>query len=273
MVAQLDFEIEENTFKAIKKLSKNISLISQERIREEFVKIVNAPNSIKGLEKLRESGLMENIIPELLEGFDIYQNEYHSDDVYYHSLKCMEAADKRVKLAALFHDIGKPRVKEGGHFYGHENVGSMMTEDIMKRLKFSVKEIDHTSQLVKLHMFNYTKDWSDAAVRRFMARVGDREILEDLYLLRYADVLSNKKSDFDSSLLDELKGRIEKIQLEQNATTIKELHINGDDLISLGLKPGPEVGKILNIMLENVIEDPSLNTRDNLINIFQEINK
>jgi tRNA nucleotidyltransferase (CCA-adding enzyme) len=165
LAANLGFEIEEKTFAAITQCLSIIDNISQERVRDEFVKMLmhSAKPSI-GIELMRKSGILKIILPELLEGIEVTQPEFHQDDVYTHILKAVDAAEDGVKLAALFHDIAKPRTKsvEGNsvHFYGHDLMGAEMTREIMKRLKFSNAEIERTAQLVRWHMFYYPNaDW------------------------------------------------------------------------------------------------------------------
>lgn len=166
LAANLGFEIEPETFAAISKTLTIIDNISAERVRDELNKLVlNSPKPSLGFELLRESGILEIIIPELLEGIEVNQLEYHVDDVYTHSLKALDIAEDSVKWAALFHDIAKPRTysqdDDGSvHFYGHDQQGAEMTREIMARLKFSKAEIKRTANLVRWHMFYYPNaDW------------------------------------------------------------------------------------------------------------------
>jgi tRNA nucleotidyltransferase (CCA-adding enzyme) len=161
LAAQLEFEIEENTFNAMKETNHITKQVSIERFRDELMKLLKkSPKPSIGLKLMKDSGILKIFIPELLEGEGVTQPEFHVDDVFEHSLKAVDVAEDSVKLAALFHDIGKPRTQITGddgqvHFYGHDKVGAEMTEEIMRRLKFSNEEIKKVSTLVRWHMFYY----------------------------------------------------------------------------------------------------------------------
>lgn len=266
--AQLEFTIEHETFNAIKAASTSIDQISMERIRDEFIKTLPTSKPSVGIELMRRANILEKFIPELLEGVGMEQNEFHVHDVYTHLLQSCDVADRRVRLAALLHDIGKSRTKDGPHFYGHEHVGAEMVKGIMTRMKFPNAEIDHVVKLVDLHMFYYLPEWSDSAIRRFLAKVGDDETLKDLFLLRIADAESNPKNGYIPDELKELERRIATIRQEEHALHIKDLKLNGNDIIQeLHVTNGPDIGRILSELLERVLEDPSLNTHDRLIEI------
>jgi tRNA nucleotidyltransferase (CCA-adding enzyme) len=165
LASQLDFKIDPATFEAIKQTLHVTKQVSVERFRDELLKILyRSPKPSKGLRLLKESGILELFIPELLEGIDVTQPEFHTDDVFEHSLKACDIAEDSIKLAALFHDIGKPRTQtideKGTHFYSHDVVGAEMVKEIMQRLKFSNAEIERTVRLVRWHMFYYpSADW------------------------------------------------------------------------------------------------------------------
>jgi|GEM_PF-273742 len=165
LASNLGFTIDAQTFAAIPTTLTILAQVSVERIRDEFMKLIlKSPMPSMGIEHLRKSGILAVIMPELLEGIDVVQPQFHTDDVYSHSLKALDIAEDRIKLAALLHDIGKPRTKteddKGVHFYGHDVVGTEMTKEIMQRLKFSNAEIEHTTTLVRWHMFYYPNaDW------------------------------------------------------------------------------------------------------------------
>ena len=144
LASQLDFEIEEETFSAIKESLPVAKQVSMERVRDEFMKLLlNSPKPSKGIELMRVSGLLNIFLPELLEGYGVEQKLFHAHDVYTHSIRTCDFAEDSVKLAALLHDIAKPRTDMGnGHFYGHDVVGVEMVETIMKRLKFSKSDIE-----------------------------------------------------------------------------------------------------------------------------------
>lgn len=282
LASQLEFEIEEDTFEAIKDAIPVAKQVSMERVRDEFMKmLIKSPKPSVGIELMRESGLLALFLPELLEGMDVSQKLYHAHDVYNHNLKSCDYAEDSVKLAALLHDIAKPRTDMGnGHFYGHDTMGAQMTEDIMKRLRFSKSEIERVKSLVKNHMFYYphTDDeasredienvmfnqWSDSAVRRFLKRVGEDNV-EDLFRLRLADATSNPESAFRPEEITKLQQHISKVRQEDMALKVSDLDISGNDLKEVGIEPGKRMGEILNSLLDMVIEDPLLNTKERLL--------
>ena len=272
--SKLDFEIEEGTFRAIQENAANIVHVSAERIREELYKILASDHPAKGLYLLHKSGLMKYILPELEEGIGMKQKGMHRYEVFDHIIAAVQAsADQEapfeVRLAALLHDIGKPRsmrIRDGEPtFYSHEIISEKMAREILQRLKCSNEEIEKTAILIREHMFNYSDEWSDSAVRRFLLRVG-RENLSYLFALRRADQMAiDGKVDEES-----LKKLSERIQAEidrGSALTIKDLKINGKDLMALGMKPGPEMGAKLSELLEMVLENPELNERETLLKL------
>jgi tRNA nucleotidyltransferase (CCA-adding enzyme) len=287
LASQLQFEIEPETLKAISEAVTISKLVSMERVRDEFMKLLmhSAKPSI-GLELLRKTGLLELFLPELLEGYGVEQKLFHSDDVYSHILRTVDLATDRVKLAALFHDIAKPRTDmQNGHFYGHDAVGAEIAREVMERLHFSKSEIKKVVTLVKNHMFFFPYEsenmreedaqrvqqhvWTDAAVRRFIMRVGEENI-DDLFALRIADASANPKSLFSPDEITQLQLRIAQVRMQDMALKITDLAINGNDLLELGLK-GPEIGKTLDSLLERVVEDPLLNDKEKLKDLVREV--
>lgn len=288
MASQLDFDIETETFDAIKEAVPVAAQVSMERIRDEFMKmLIHSPKPSKGIELMRQTGLLELFIPELLEGFGVEQKLFHADDVYHHSLHTCDLAPDNIKLAALFHDIGKPRKDmHNGHFYGHDIEGAKIAEEIMTRLHFSKSEIRRVSLLVANHMFYFPyvnentteeerekikeREWSDSAVRRFIARVGE-ENLEDLFALRIADASANPKTAFKPDEISQLQIRISEVRQKDMALKISDLKINGEDLQQLGIPKGPQIGEILKKLLDMVLEDPMINTKEQLSKISLDI--
>jgi len=275
--SKLNFEIVEETFKAIESTLDIASTISAERIRDEFTKILETDTPSIGLEYLRKSGLLKIFLPELYAGFEVEQNKFHIHDVYYHSIYSCDAAhnDKIIRLAALLHDIGKVPSKRMGTdndatFYNHEIIGYRMAKKIMKRLKYSNEEIEKVTNLVSNHMFHYTDDWTDGAVRRFMRKVGVENI-DDLLELRLADRKGNGSRDGMPAAIAKLQERIAKIIEEENAISVKDLKINGNDIMTqFQILPGPIIGKILKDLLERVLDDPEINNRDKLLELAKE---
>ncbi|MCX7821388.1 MAG: HD domain-containing protein [Brevinematales bacterium] len=283
IAAQLDFEIEKETFEAIPKTLEVTKKVSMERVREEFMKLLKTSEKPSiGIELMRESGILELFMPELLEGFKIEQNEFHKYDIYYHNLYSCDAVTKErplVRLAALLHDIGKARAKSyaikngiGNVFYNHEVIGERITEKIMKRLKFSNADIHYVKKLVRLHMFYYTEEWTDGAVRRFLRKFdGDENFLKDLFELRKGDRLGSGMKDKDAEILEKFRRRINKIVAEDNALKVTDLDINGYEIMErFNIPPSRTIGEMLEYMLEKVLDNPELNKKEKLFEIGKE---
>ncbi|MFA5840164.1 MAG: CCA tRNA nucleotidyltransferase [Candidatus Margulisiibacteriota bacterium] len=271
--AKLNFLIEPETFKAINKTLSITQKVAPERIHDEILKILSSAKPSIGLDLLTISGIMLLIIPELITCQGVEQPpEFHQFDVYWHSLYACDAAPANnylVRLAALLHDIAKPTCKVDLTFYNHDKQGEKIACQILQRMRFSKNDIERVTNLISNHMFNYSTDWGDAAVRRFIRRVG-LENISDLFLLRQADCTA-MSSQIGTTYLSELQGRIDKIIADQNALHIKDLKIDGQDIMhTLNLPPGPKIGQILNSLLEKVLDNPELNTKDSLLRLIKE---
>lgn len=273
--AQLGYSLDAETLKEIKKLSKNIIDISEERIREELNKILMADMPSRGLKLLSSTDLLKYIIPELemCVGFQQH-NPNHDKDVFSHILSVVDNTEKDLilRLAALFHDIGKPETfsldEDGvGHFYKHHLKSSDIAEDVMKRLKYDNKSIEQVIILVREHMSRYEK-LRVKNTKKFINRVGIDNI-ERLFKLQIADINGSTKRDGVSKLF-ELKNEVERILNEKQPLSIKDLEINGYDLIQLGIPQGKQVGTVLNELMEMILENPELNRRDILIEIVTQ---
>lgn len=271
--AKLDFEIEEATLRAIPQTLEVVQKVSKERIRDELLKILEAETPSVGIEYLRKSGLLRVILPELADCYEVSQNRYHIYDVYYHSVYSCDAAPKdspMIRLAALLHDIGKIPTRQPGEdgdftFYNHEVVGAKMVKRIMKRLKFSNEQVDIVNNLILNHMFHYTDEWTDGAVRRFIRKVG-LDNIGNLFTLRMADRKGNGARKGLPAPIERLKTRIDRVIEAENAFSVRDLNIDGNDIMQeFGLKPGPVIGHILNELLETVLDNPELNERDKLV--------
>lgn len=271
--AQLNFTIEPETKQAIMKHASAITAVAHERIRDELMKIVLSRHPEKGINLLQETKLLPHIIPELSEGVGVEQNKHHIYTVFEHNSKSLQfAADfdysPIVRLAALLHDIGKPRtrrrLKGDFTFYGHDIVGARMTERLMKRLRFSSEEITRVTHLVRHHMFYYDiGKVTEAGMRRLLRRVG-QENFKDLINLRIAERKGSGVPKAEPYRLRHLQFLAEKVS--QQAITVGQLAINGHDLMKeLSLPPSQIIGGILNALLAEVIADPKKNTRDHLL--------
>lgn len=274
--AQLDFHIHPDTAAAITKHATTITNVSGERTRDELLKILASDNAYRGIWIMHTTGLLQHIIPELEEGFRIEQNKHHIYTIFMHNLLSLQYAptdDPLVRLAALLHDVGKARTKEGNGpdctFHQHEHVGARMVLGIMRRLKFSRRDIERVGHLVGSHMFYYnTGEITDAGVRRLLKRIG-RENLEDIMAVRIGDRMGSGCQKEKPFKLVELERRMRDVEKDPMDTTM--LKLDGNDIMELtGLKPGREIGVILNMLLEDVLEDPSLNTEEYLTKRINE---
>ncbi len=277
-VAQLDFTLEPKTERAIKRLASSIRFIAKERIRDELIKILSSPHPYYGIKLLHQTRLLQYILPELEQGVGVQQNRHHRYTVFEHSLfslKYCPNPDWRVRLAALLHDVAKPltkRIVQGeATFYNHEVVGAKIVTKIMRRLHFAKKDIDKVVTLVKNHMFYYNVDEVTASsVRRLIRKVG-KDNLQDLIDLRVADRLGSGVPKAKPYKLRHLEYMMKKVQ--NDPISVKMLKINGNDLMNvLKIPPSPKIGAILDVLLSEIIENPSLNNREYLLNRSLELN-
>ena len=272
--ATLDFELDPETLAAIAPTLDTFKKVSAERVRDEWVKTMKAKRPSRAFDVMRESGILGVTCPELLEGVGVEQNKWHSYDVWRHGMECMDACigDPILRIAAVLHDVGKPRTRAFSDktndftFYDHDKIGAEIAHPICTRLKFSNDERDRIVALVRHHLFHYDQ-WSDAAVRRWIRRVG-LERIEDLYVLNEADIRGKGPVFEIASLanLEALKAHVGKVLAEGAALSTRDLAISGKDLIAeLALRPGRIIGYILESLLEAVIADPTVNEREKLL--------
>ena len=266
----LNFKIEEKTKEAIKKNNIWLEAISKERIRDELLKIIMSDRAAEGIDLLHELNLLKFIIPELEENYGVGQNKHHIYDCYQHALKALEFTAKKkfnmqVRIASLLHDVGKPRVKAGdgpnSTFYNHEIVGARMTFLILNRLKFSKKDVEKITKLVRYHLFYYNVgEVTESSVRRLIKNVGSDSI-EELLQVRQADRIGSGVPKAEPYKLRHLKYIIEKVSTDP--ISVKMLAVNGGDIMKI-LKegPGPKIGQILDILLGSVLEDPKRNNKE-----------
>jgi len=276
---QYSFNIEYKTKESIIKNAYLIQMISKERIRDELCKILMSDNPSNGIRLLQENGLLQFIIPELCKciGFEQH-NHNHDKDVFEHIMCVLDNTPPilNVRLSALLHDIAKPMCftldeNNIGHFYYHHIEGEKLTEEILTRLKFDNKTINDVKILVREHMFSFNEESKikTSVIKRFINRVGI-DNLENLFCLRIADIKGSKNKD--QSKIDNVRfliGECHRIIAEKQPLTVKDLKINGYDLMELGVKQGFMIGKILNGLLEKVLENSELNDRDMLLEIIK----
>jgi tRNA nucleotidyltransferase (CCA-adding enzyme) len=272
--ATLGFRIEARTLAGIGGALRVAKKVSLERVHDELVKMLAAEKPSVGLDYMQQTGLLPLFLPELSNCVGVEQPpEYHQHDVYWHSLYACDAAPRgklTVRLAALLHDIGKPSCKAGMTFYDHDQASARLTEKLLRRLKFSNADIEQTVNLIANHMFDYKSGWSDAAVRRFIRRVGGAANVSDLFALRRADTAAMRQT-LGTAYLAELQQRIDRIVAEENALRVGDLKVDGKDVMkTLKIKPGPQVGQVLRALLEQVLDDPKLNEKTTLLKLIKK---
>jgi len=283
--AQLGFRLDPETEAAIAPARDVFRKVSAERVRDELVKILASPRPSIGLDLMERTGLLADALPELCEGVGFAQNRHHAYDVWRHTLATVDetrllssdeqAATGRpawiIRIASLLHDVAKPRTaapKEGAPgehtFYRHDEVGAELAEAILKQLRFSNEERAHVVHLVRNHMFWYSDEWSDGTVRRFLGRIGP-ESVGDLFALREADVRARGRGEDPDSELAALRAHIARVLAESAALKVGDLAVSGADVMRvLGCRPGRIVGEVLRRLLERVLDDASLNTKERL---------
>jgi len=276
---ELGYTIEPETLKAISHTADAIDTMAKERIRDELLKILMVSKPSVGFNLMRKTGLLGRILPELLEGYRKRQNNYHQYTIYRHTMETVDSVDKEsiLRVSALFHDIAKPRVRKKVNgrwgFFGHAKASAKLCREIMLRLRFSNERIDRVTHLVAHHMFDYKTRLTERALRRFIKRVGAGNI-NDIIRLRKADDVAHGWGRIDENQIEEFRNRISAQIEKSHPLTISDLAVDGHDVMNaLGLQPGPKVGKILDQLLEVVIEKPEYNKRDRLIKILKDMRK
>lgn len=259
----------------------SIATVAAERSCEELTKLlVLAARPSIGFELLRETGVLAYLWPELLEGVGVEQNEWHAYDVWRHSMTTLDATppgDLILRLAALLHDVGKPRTKDGPHFYRHEIVGAEMTEAMLAGFRFSNEVIQTTGHLVRQHMYATDPEARDAAVRRFVRRVGAQN-LERLFALRAADVVGSglpKRGDHNERFEERVFAEIAR----RPAFAIADLQIDGDQVMAAlvrralappGFRGDARVGAALRWLFEQVTDEPERNDPTSLLRLLED---
>ena len=268
--AQLGFSIDTPTLEAITPSIPTFRKVSSERVRDELVKLLVSERPAAGLGVLESTGLLWEILPELYPSRGCAQKGLHAFDVLDHLFLAVQSSPPVLvlRLAALFHDAGKPASMVLGSdgipsFYGHESISETLALQAMRRLRFSNDTSAQVCHLVAQHMFHYSPDWTDAAVRRFIARAGT-ESIEDLLRLRLADTAATSGDPLNPGSIQEFRDRLASVRAKDAAFRIGDLAIDGNDLAAIGVPRGPVMGKILGELLETVLDDPEQNTQERL---------
>lgn len=269
--AQLGFEIEADLLQAMKDLKDSIPVSDSTGTRNEFIQILLSDRPSQGIRRLLELGLLERLIPELMPtiGFDT-RSSYHDKDVFEHSLLVLDNTNPNLtlRLAALLHDIDKPNCltidDDGeGHCYGHASSGAEIAQNIMGRLNFDRKTIRAVSALIKEHMNDY-ENISELSIKRLIRRVGPDNI-DRLFELQLADIKGSSLTSRDPKRIKKIRSKCFEVLSRREPLTVHDLDINGYDLLALGFPPGKKIGEAMEYLLDQVIDNPSLNQKDMLI--------
>jgi len=290
-MSQLDFQIDPTVIVAMKAMAARLEIISAERIRDEFIKTILGSKPRLGITLLVETGLADIFLPEVPKLKLEIDEHHHHKDVYEHSLTVLEQAialegrlstpNLTLRLAALLHDIGKPKTKQliaggGVSFHHHEVVGARMCKERLKTLRFDNKVINDVCQLISLHLRFHgygSGEWTDSAVRRYVKDAG--ELLTHLHLLTRADCTTRnkKKAELLAKTYDELEGRIESLMQQEELNKIRP-DLSGEQIMQiLNLKPSPMVGKAYDFLLELRLERGPLGqeqAKSELLNWWQQ---
>jgi poly(A) polymerase/tRNA nucleotidyltransferase (CCA-adding enzyme) len=279
LATELGFRIESNTLDTISTMAEQLDSAAPERIREELLKILLSQRPSVGFNLMVRVGLLGQIIPEILEGYGKKQDASHRYTIYKHIMQTLDQVepDAVLRLTALLHDISKPRVRKkiNGEFsfLGHEKESTKLAREIMERLKFSKEIIGKVTNLIAHHMSiaEYDSGWSDGAVRRLIRRVGSENV-DRLLAFRKADILAHGIDDEKMGQFSELKERIEILRRKGLVLKTQDLAIDGHEVMEiLGLSEGPEVGTILEKLVDRVTDHPELNTKGELMALLGEM--
>jgi poly(A) polymerase/tRNA nucleotidyltransferase (CCA-adding enzyme) len=277
--ARFRYDLSERASRAMRAAAELVLTVSAERVADELTKLLTlAERPSLGVELMRAHGLLDRLWPELLEGVGVEQNEWHAFEVYRHNLETLDASppDLIPRLAGLFHDVGKPRVKNGPHFYRHEHVGEAMAREMLDRFRFPREVTEAVAHLVKQHMYCQDPGLSAGAVRRFIRRVGV-DHLGGLFALRRADVAGSGLPKRDDSN-ERFEERVAAVLSEAPPFTVKDLAVKGDDVIEMmvekalaapGFRGDERVGEALSHLFEQVTDNAELNERPKLLGMLE----
>jgi poly(A) polymerase/tRNA nucleotidyltransferase (CCA-adding enzyme) len=269
----LRMRIDPRTADAIQVHAGLAATLSGERIQQELNKILLSERPSNGIRLLSDLGLLAVLCPELEICKSIPQDKAIAQDVFEHSLITVDATppDLVLRLAGLFHDVGKPETFADGHFHQHEFVGEAIARRVLRRWKYPKEVVSAVAHLIRHHMFWYQSDWTGSAVRRFIRKVG-LEVIPDLFALRRADNIGSGVRAPRMYALEDLWARVQEEIDRSTAFAPRDLAVNGTDVMAeLGIPPGPEVGRLIGALFERVLDDPDLNTRDRLLPLIHEL--
>lgn len=275
--AQLGFSIEEKTYESVKRMAPNLKKISAERIQVELSKLLLSPHP-DCFRQLYDTGITAVILPEFDAAMDCAQNSpYHCYSVGEHTLEVIAhtPADLPLRLAGLLHDLGKPPVKttdENGrdHFYGHPEVSEKIARKVLRRLKYDNHTIDRTCRLVRFHDYRIKPERTK--VRQAVNKIGN-DLFSDILLFQYADASAKPVEVYErvAAELDQIQEIYQDIQEKQECTCLKMLAVTGKDLIDAGMKPGKELGQVLDQLLQHVLEYPEDNVKETLLEFWKNL--
>lgn len=283
IAAELDFTIEEETRAAIKKTAQQLGKISKERIRDEFIRILNSDRPMEGLRLAHELGVLKFIAPDLERGVGVTQNQAHRFDVWEHNLRTLQHAANKgwsfdIRLASLFHDVSKPETRRWSNekrdwtFYGHDVVGAKLVKKVLSDLRFPHETMEKVVKLVRWHMFfSDPEKITLSAVRRVITNVGQENIW-DLMSLRVCDRIGTGRPKEQPFRLRKYQSMVE--EALRAPLSVGMLGVDGTDIMELtGEKPGPRLGWILHALLEEVLDDPARNDKEILSERVRELAK
>ena len=273
--ARFVYEVSDRAKTAMQQASSLIVTVSAERVGEEFAKLMSATQPSVGLELLRTTGVLAHLWPELLEGIDVDQNDWHAYDVYRHNLATLDAAprdDLTLRLAALLHDVAKPRTAaprpdgRGNTFYQHEHLGAEIVRTMLAKLRLPSETVETVAHLVRQHMYSADPEAQDKTIRRFVRRIGPQHLSRQ-FGLRRADIVGSGLPKRDDSN-ERFEARVDAVLAEKPAMTVRDLAIGGADVIAVferkglvepGFQGDARVGEVLQALFEEVTDEPSRN--------------
>lgn len=272
-MCQLGFRPDIHTLMAIPQCIETFKKVSIERVRDEFMKILQSPRPISGVSQLGSCRLLQEIMPELISTMGIVQNSYHKFDVYGHIMMTVEAAPRSLRLTALLHDIGKPLVqapkrnKPGEYsFIGHEKASADMANRIMRKMKFSNEERNRVVHLIESHdAFMQWRQMKDSTLRKAIARIGGIDNLNDILALRLADMIGQGVHEDPQHEVGCLRDKVKELLAGGVVFTPKDLALSGQEIMDyLEIEPGEQVGNLIKELIKRTHSNPTINTKEGL---------